>query len=95
MNHDDKTTSRAGMIQKLAMAPIAIGALAALRAEAEAAATVDQKAAAYQGTPKNGQQCSTCTLFIPGKTATANGTCKIVKGTISPKGWCKFYSRKA
>jgi len=95
MNHDDNTTSRAGMIQKLAMAPIALGAFAALRAEAEADATMDPKTAAYQTTPKSGAQCSTCSLYIPGKSMSANGTCKLVKGAISPKGWCKFYAKKA
>ncbi len=90
----DKTT-RAGMLQKLAVAPIAIGALAALQAEAEAAASVDPKAASYQTKPNGGKQCSTCSLFIAGKTAKGPGTCKIVKGSISPTGWCKFYSAKA
>lgn len=92
----DKST-RAGMIQKLAVAPIAIGALAALQAEAEAAASVDPKAASYQTKPNGGKQCSTCSLFIPAKSSPMKsaGTCKIVKGAISPTGWCKFYSAKA
>ena len=93
MNDDDKTISRAGLIGKLAVAPSAIGALAALRAEAEAA-NVDQKAAGYVTHPVGGKQCSTCSLFIPGKNMKAAGTCKLVKGSISPKGWCKFYSPK-
>ena len=92
---NDNTTTRAGMIQKLAMAPIAIGAFAALQAEAEAAATMTQQAAAYQPKPKAGKQCSDCTFYIPGKSASANGTCKLVKGSISPKGWCKFFAPKA
>ena len=97
MNHDDKTTSRADMLAKLAMAPIAIGALAALRAEAEAAATMDPKSpsVAYQTKPNAGKQCSTCSLFIAGKDAKSNGTCQVVKGPISPSGWCKLYSPKA
>ena len=95
MNHDDNTTSRAGMLQKLAMAPIAIGAFAALQAQAEADATMTQAAAAYQPKPNAGKQCSTCSLFIKGKDAKSNGTCKLVKGAISPSGWCKFYSPMA
>lgn len=97
MNDNDKRTTRAAIIQKLAVAPIAIGALAALRAEADAAATVDQKAAAYQTTPNGGKQCSGCSLFIPAKSAPMKsaGTCKLVKGSISPHGWCKFYTPKA
>ncbi len=97
MNDDDKTISRAGMIQRLAIAPIAIGALAALRAEAEAAASVDQKTAGYVTHPVGGKQCSTCSLYLPAKSnpMKSPGACKLVKGTIEPKGWCKFYSPKA
>jgi High potential iron-sulfur protein len=49
----------------------------------------------YQDTPNGKKQCSNCTFFIPGKTATANGTCKIVQGDISPKGYCIAYSAKS
>jgi len=94
MNDKETRASRASMLQKLAMAPIAIGAFAALGAEAEAAATMDQKAAAYIPKPKGAEKCSGCNLYIPGKSATADGTCKLVKGSISPNGWCKFYSPK-
>lgn len=93
MDDNDKTISRAGLIGKLAVAPIAIGALAALRAEAEAAASVDQKTAGYVTHPVGGKKCSTCSLFIPGKGMKA-GSCKLVKGSISPNGYCKFYSAK-
>lgn len=97
MNDDDKTISRSGMIQRLAVAPIAIGAFAALRAEAEAAATTDPKVAQYQTHPNAGKKCSGCSLYIPAKSNPMKtaGTCKIVKGKISPNGWCKFYSPKA
>ena len=48
----------------------------------------------YQNSPKNGQKCAQCTFFIPGKSANANGACKIVDGSISPNGWCIAYSPK-
>lgn len=48
----------------------------------------------YQSTPKNGQKCSTCTQFVPGSSASKNGTCKIVDGSISPNGWCIAYQAK-
>jgi hypothetical protein len=48
----------------------------------------------YQDSPKNGQKCSQCRFFVPGKSATANGTCKIVDGSISPNGWCTAWSKK-
>ena len=90
---NDDNISRRSLIEKLAVAPIAIGALAALRAEAEAA-TMDQKAAAYQTHPNGKKQCSGCSLFIPGKSMKSAGTCKLVKGTILPNGYCKFYTPK-
>lgn len=97
MNDDNKTISRAGMIEKLALAPIAIGAFAALQSEAEAAATVDQKTAAYVTHPVGGKQCSGCNLFIPAKSnpMKSPGACKLVKGKIVPNGYCKFFSPKA
>ncbi len=49
----------------------------------------------YQKTPSNGHKCSQCTFYIPGKSSTANGTCKIVDGSISPNGWCTAFSGKS
>lgn len=49
----------------------------------------------YQSSPKNGQKCAQCTFFIPGSSATANGSCKIVDGSISPNGWCTAFSKKS
>ncbi|HXO16985.1 MAG TPA: high-potential iron-sulfur protein [Candidatus Dormibacteraeota bacterium] len=49
----------------------------------------------YQKTPSNGHKCSQCTFYIPGKSSTANGTCKIVDGSISPNGWCTAFSAKS
>lgn len=84
------------MLAKLATAPIAIGALAALQAEATAAPAMDQKAAGYVDHPNGANKCSGCSLYIPAAKdpMKTNGTCKLVKGSISPNGWCKFYSPK-
>jgi hypothetical protein len=49
----------------------------------------------YQSTPHNGAKCSQCTFFIPGSSPKANGSCKIVSGTISPTGWCTAWSKKS
>ena len=48
----------------------------------------------YQNKPNNGQKCSGCRFFTAGKTPTANGTCQIVDGAISPNGWCTAYAAK-
>lgn len=97
MNDDDRTISRAGMIAKAVLAPIAIGAFAALQAKAEAAATTEQKTAGYVTHPVGGKQCSGCALFVPAKSnpMKSAGTCKLVKGSIAPNGYCKFFSPKA
>ncbi len=49
----------------------------------------------YQATPNNGKKCSDCVLFIPGSTPTADGTCKVVDGAISPNGWCTAFAAKS
>ena len=48
----------------------------------------------YQNTPKNGQTCVGCRFFVAGKTPTAAGTCTLVAGPISPKGWCIAWAKK-
>jgi len=53
-----------------------------------------QSAVQYQNKPNGDKQCSKCTFFIPGDTATENGTCKLVVGTISPSGYCIAYNPK-
>jgi hypothetical protein len=94
----NRKLSRGSLLQKLAAAPLAIGALAALQAEAQAAAVkpghVPQTAVQYQDHPKNGQQCTQCRFYINNaKSKSANGYCTQVTGSISPKGWCVAYSK--
>jgi hypothetical protein len=49
----------------------------------------------YEDVAKNkGADCDDCIQFIPGKTATAPGTCKIVEGAINPHGHCLAFSPK-
>lgn len=48
----------------------------------------------YQDQPKGDLSCSKCVQFIPGKSAKANGTCKVVEGSITPHGWCLAFSPK-
>jgi hypothetical protein len=40
-----------------------------------------------------GKSCSSCQQFLPAA-PDACGTCKIVKGPINPKGYCKSYVLK-
>jgi hypothetical protein len=46
---------------------------------------LSQTLSKYQDTPKDGQQCSTCSRFV------APASCAIVVDPIAPQGWCQFY----
>ena len=48
---------------------------------------LSQALSKYQDTPKNGQQCSTCSRFV------APASCAIVDDPIVPQGWCQFYAK--
>ena len=43
---------------------------------------------------REGADCDDCLQFIPGKTANALGTCKIVEGEINPHGHCIAFTPK-
>jgi len=43
---------------------------------------------------KEGASCDDCIQFIPGKSATAMGACKIVEGEINPHGHCIAFTPK-
>lgn len=48
----------------------------------------------YQTTPNGGKQCSGCQFFIPAQDPKAEGSCKVVDGSISPNGYCIAYTAK-
>jgi hypothetical protein len=51
--------------------------------------TMSKEAADYTSWAKYmNERCALCRFFIE-----PDG-CKIVKGLISPKGWCKYFDRK-
>ena len=73
----------------------ALGGLV-LNGRALAQAGTESKAMAkYQDKPHGSQECDTCMQFVPGKASSAAGTCKIVAGSISPKGWCMNFTPKS
>ncbi len=59
--------------------------ISAQRAEAKMA----QQGAGYVATSKTDQHCDNCSLFQ------APSSCKLVDGTISPNGYCRFYVKKS
>ena len=77
---------------KTLVLPALAAAIGATTANAEAKSS--KAALKYQDHPNGSAKCSGCSLFIPGKTAKAMGTCKVVEGSISPNGWCVAYSKK-
>ena len=68
----------------------AAGAATMLTAAAEpaAAAKLPKTVVGYQDKAHDGQECSTCALFV------APNACQNVAGTIDPKGWCRLYRKK-
>ena len=86
----DKRTESSGVSRRTALiAAVGVAPLLALGATGAKAAKLSQKAARYQDSPKDGKQCDGCNLFV------APNACKSVDGTISPKGWCMLWVKKA
>ena len=56
-----------------------------------------RKSMQYQDTPKDGKQCDKCTQWVPGKTPTDLGGCKVFPNDteVNPKGWCIAFAPKA
>jgi High potential iron-sulfur protein len=52
-----------------------------------ATAKVSQSAVTYQQAPKGEQRCSNCKQFQP------PNACKLIKGSISPQGWCQLWAK--
>jgi hypothetical protein len=52
---------------------------------ASAQPKISQSEALYQDHPKNGFSCAACALFRP------PAACAVVAGSISPRGWCRFF----
>lgn len=93
---DSGNVTRSQMLARLGMAPIAIGAFAAMIAESDAATkmgTSPKAALKYQDKPMGAAECDNCASFINPKKKGAKGGCTIVAGPISPKGWCQAYNK--
>lgn len=87
----DSEQYRNGVSRRVVIAgtAVAVGAAAAGAAtRASAQQKISQANAKYQDHPNNNQQCDGCIQFEP------PNACKIVDGTISPKGWCQFFGAK-
>ncbi|HWS13138.1 MAG TPA: high-potential iron-sulfur protein [Rhodocyclaceae bacterium] len=80
------------LVQVAAAIPLAGVAAHAMAAKNDAL----RKSLQYQDTPKDGKDCKACAQFVPGASATAKGTCKIIPNDdeISPSGWCTAFVQK-
>ncbi len=58
---------------------------AAPPATAQPPAKVSAVTAKYQETPRDGLRCAACTFFR------RPDACQVVKGPISPNGWCQLF----
>jgi len=81
-----------GSAALLAGAAATSGLIVSPRARAQQ--KVPQASVKYQDKPNGNQKCSTCLQFVPGSSPTANGTCKVVDGAISPNGYCTIWVAK-
>ncbi len=90
---ENEKMTRGSLLQKLAVAPIAIGAFALLKAQEADAAKTAQSAVMYVNHPSGAKKCSGCKFYIAAK-GKGNGACQIVAGSISPNGYCVAYAAK-
>ncbi len=97
MEEDLKKFTRGDVLTKLALAPLAIGAFAALQSEADAASKSAKSAVQYVDKSPNGKLCSQCRFFLPAKIAkkAVKGGCQIVAGPIAPGGYCVAWAAKS
>lgn len=96
----EHSDNRRSALRKIAILPVVASAPAWFVSETAFAGDKCQgqtpKAALqYQDKPKGSNRCDNCAQFCPGAKPSAMGTCKIVKGSISPKGWCSAWTPKS
>ena len=77
----------------LTMIPLMV---ASGRADAAVNASM-RSALKYQDKPEGGKDCAQCMHFVPGASATALGSCKVLPNDteISPHGYCMAWAKKA
>ncbi|MGA8534471.1 MAG: high-potential iron-sulfur protein [Candidatus Tumulicola sp.] len=94
MKHIETKLTRRDFVRRAIVLPALAGLLYSAQS-APAQAKGSQAQYKYQNKPNGSKKCSGCTFYIAGKTSTANGSCKIVTGSISPNGYCIAYSPKS
>jgi hypothetical protein len=78
------------IVAAVAVAPIVFSSMA----HASDDGLQSKTSVGYQDHPHKSDMCSNCQHFIPGASPTADGTCHVVAGKISPHGYCYAYTPK-
>ena len=95
MKEENKPSRREFL--KIGSAAIAMIPVVAMSGKVMASTNASMRAAMkYQDKPNGDKHCAICMQFIPGKTPTALGGCKIFPGDteVSPKGYCVAWAAK-
>jgi hypothetical protein len=89
---DNINKSRRNML-KLGSIAVVMMPMAAFAAKNDAM----RKAMKYQDKPEGDKKCSNCIQFVPGKTASDLGGCKIFAGDteVAPNAYCGAWAKKA
>lgn len=92
-------TSRRAWLRHMLASTATIGAMIPLLRSwsAEAASLSTQAAANYVTHPgPGGAKCGSCQFFVSNSSdATAAGSCTAVAGSISPNGYCPYFTAKS
>lgn len=92
----EKKTQRREFL-KMGAAALAMIPVMAVSSRAEAAANAPLRTALkYQPKPEGDKHCGNCLQFVPGKTATAPGGCKVIPNDteILPQAYCTAWVKK-
>ena len=81
-----KRMSRRALLALAAALGLAGGARA--QQELKESEKIPQKDAHYKNSPDGDQSCQICAHFLP------PAKCQIVRGPISPHGWCEHFAAK-
>ncbi|HTH77897.1 MAG TPA: high-potential iron-sulfur protein [Ramlibacter sp.] len=92
MEHSGSPTRR----QFIAIGGIALPLLVVSTPSSAATNAAMRTALKYQNTPNGDKDCAKCAHFVPGKSASGPGGCKLMPGDteISPRGYCTAWTAK-
>lgn len=96
MKNDKSFNASRRLVMKrgVGMAATVLAAGVLLKSRVAEAAKAAKSEMGYQNKPLGKAQCSSCVHFAPGPKPSANGTCNVVAGSISPHGWCVAFTHK-